>query len=79
MAEKEVKSECPKFGRHKGAYKEWKGKVDGWCWRWGKMDKYPGLTIRAALQGEPRELVEGIKKEELAKIGRNRENFCNFR
>jgi len=67
MAEKEVKGECPKFGGDKGAYKEWKGKVDDWCWRWGKIDKYPGLTIRSALQGEPWELIEGIKKEDLAK------------
>jgi len=36
MAEKEIKSECPKFGGEKRGYKERRGKTDDWCWRWGE-------------------------------------------
>src|SRR6201990_2650950 len=32
------------------------------------MDKYPGVTIRSALSGEPWELVGGLPREEIASL-----------
>lgn len=61
------KEKCPAFCGEKERYQEWKGKVEDWIWRCKAIDEYPGLTIRAALNGEAWELVGGLPIEEIVK------------
>src|SRR6201990_3391501 len=66
--DKRRSEKCPMFDGRKEMFLEWKGKVEDWIWRNKTVDKYPGLTIRSALSGEPWELVGGLPREEIASI-----------
>jgi hypothetical protein len=66
--DKRRSEKCPMFDGRKEMFLEWKGKVEDWIWRNKTVDKYPGLTIRSALSGEPWKLVGGLPREEIASI-----------
>lgn len=57
---------CPKFNGDKAVYLEWKGKVEDWVWSVKESEKYPGISVRNSLTGEPWQLVKDLKREDIA-------------